>query len=548
MATMQSTAAYQRLRLVRYDSPAWLAYGALLLFFGLFVIFPIWTVVSNGGLAEWSRVFQNPRWVTALRNTLVMVALSTTTATAVGFLFAYATIKARIPWSPFFKLVALAPLISPPFVGGLSFILLFGRQGLITWHLLGVNFNIYGWHGLWLAQTLGFFPLAFLTLAGTMKALDPTLEQAASSLGARGATLFRSVTLPLLLPGISSAALLVAINVLSDFANPMLIAGNFRVLAPEAYAQVIGWSDYRMASVLATLLFIPTLILFVVQKRIAARRSVITVSGRGSRMAPVPVSPLTKAVLFVLCLMVALFQVAKFAVIFAGAFTKVWGINWSFTLDNFSYALFRNVELWNSLKFGAIAAVCCSVIATLAAFMIYTQRFPFHRALEVATLLPAAVPGTMLGLGYILAFNGAPFHLTGTAAVLILSMIVRYIPVGYQGAASSLRQIDRSIEQSASDLGARTLRAFKDVIVPLLRTAFTGALVYSFVKSINTLSAVIFLVSPGNVVASVSILNLAEQGYWGQAAAFASLLIVSAVLSMALFKLIAGRQGKLFDL
>src|SRR5690606_27110718 len=220
MATMQTTAPYQRLRLVRYDSPARLAYGALLLFFGLFVIFPIWTVVSNGGVAEWSRVFQNPRWVTALRNTLIMVVLSTTTATAVGFLFAYATIKARIPWSPFFKLVALAPLISPPFVGGLSFILLFGRQGLITWHLLGVNFNIYGWHGLWLAETLGFFPIAFLTLAGTMKALDPTLEQAASSLGARGGTLFRSVTLPLLVPGISSAALLVAINVLSDFANP----------------------------------------------------------------------------------------------------------------------------------------------------------------------------------------------------------------------------------------------------------------------------------------------------------------------------------------
>jgi len=538
----------KRFNELRHDPMAWAVYGALAVFFVLFVLYPVWIVVSSTGVGEWTRFFESARWRRAFQNTMIMVALSTTTATVLGFIFAYATVKAKIPGSRFFKLLALAPLISPPFVGGLAFILLFGRQGLVTWHLLGVQYNIYGWHGLWFVETISFFPLAYITLAGTMKALNPTLERAASSLGAKGWRTFRTVTLPLLLPGISSAALLVAINVLSDFANPMLIAGNFRLLATEAYAQIIGWADYRMASVLATILFLPTLVLFALQKRIAQRRSVVTVSGRGSRMESAPVSAPVKWVLFAICSIVSLFQLAKFAVIFAGAFTRIWGINWSFTLRNFEYALLRNVELWNSLKFGATAAVICAVTATLVAYFVYTNRFPLVKWLEVTAMLPAAIPGTMLGIGFILAFNTPPIALTGTGAIIVLSMVVRYVPVGYQAARSALLQIDRSIEQSASDMGARTLRTFKDVMAPLIKTSFTGALVYSFVKSINTLSAVIFLVSPGNVVASASILNLAEQGYWGQAAAFASALIATAVLALLLFRLIAGKNGRIFDL
>lgn len=554
LATMRQPApsrlqrAVKSLLHLRHEPSAWLAYGALVAFFFIFVFLPIWMVVSHAFQADWMRFFQTARWIQAFKNSILMVVLSTTTATALGFIFAYATIKAEIPGSRFFKLLALLPLISPPFVGGLSFILLFGRQGLITWHLLGIDANVYGWHGLWFVETMGFFPLAFLTLAGTMKSLNPTLEQAANSLGAKGGRIFRTVTLPLLLPGISSAALLVAINVLSDFANPMLIAGNFRLLATEAYAQIVGWADYGMASVLATILFLPTIVLFVVQKRVAARRSVVTVSGRGSRMDNVQVSPLMKWTLFTICSLVSLFQLSKFVVIFAGAFTRIWGINWSFTLANFEYAILRNSELWNSLRFGATAAVICAIIATLTAYFVYTRRFPLSRFLEVSALLPAAIPGAMLGIGYILSFNSGWLTLTGTGTLIVMSMVIRYIPVGYQSTLASLNQIDRSIEQSASDMGARTIRTFRDIMLPLIRTAFTGALVYSFVKSINTLSAVIFLVSPGNVVASASILNLAEQGYWGQAAAFASALIVMAVTALGLFKLLSGKNSRLFDL
>ncbi len=531
----------------RGDPAVWVTYGLAAAFLGLFVVYPLVRVAATPGWAQWHDLLTNPRWRAVLGNTALMVLLSTTTATALGFAFAYGVLRAQIPGAGLFRLVALAPLVTPPFVGGLSFIFLFGRQGLITYRLLGQEVNIYGWPGVWLAQTMAFFPVAYLAIGTVLRRISPTLEQAARALGAGPWHVFRTVVVPLAAPGIGAGALLVAIHVLADFGNPALIGGRFRVLATEAYAQVAGWADYRMAAVLGIVLFLPTLALFLVQRRLE-RVPVVTVVGRGATLPGVRPAGWVRAGLCGICGLTSLLMVAKYAVIFLGAFSRVWGYDHALTVHNFAYVVLATREFGNSVRFAAAAAGGAAVLATVLAYLVHRRALPLARVLDAVTLLPAAVPGTLLGVAYVLAFNAPPLALAGGGAIIVLSMIVRFLPVGYRSAVAALRQIDRSIEESAADLGATGLRVFWDIVLPLIRAAFSAALVYVFVRSINTLSAVVFLVSHGTGVASASILNFAEQGYWGQAAAMASSLIVLALAALGAFRLLLGGRVRLFEL
>ncbi|MEX2534458.1 MAG: iron ABC transporter permease [Trueperaceae bacterium] len=519
------------------------------LFMLLFIVYPLAVAIMTPRASDWLRAVSSARWQGTMLNTLQMAALSTTSSVVIGFLYAYAIVKARIPGKGLFKLVPLLPLITPPFVSGLAFILLFGRRGFVTYEVLGLNTNIYGWHGLWLAQTVSFFPIAFLAISGVLRSINPNLERAAQSLGARGGHTFRTITLPLAIPGIGAAALLVAIAVLGDFGNPMLIAGRFRVLATEAYLQISGWADMRMGAVLGLVLVAPALIFFVLQQKLQGSSSrYATVGGRGSRMDEAPVSAWVRWSLFAFCLLITVFMVAQYVVILIGAFTPVWGVDYSFTWQNFESTLVKSSQLWNSLRFAGVAALLCAAIATIAAFLVYRQRLPFGRALDVITLLPAAIPGTLLGISYVLAYNVPPLQLTGTGAIIVLSMVVSYLPVGYRICAATLQQLQPSIEESASDLGASGMRTFFDVVLPIIKTSFSAALIYCFVKAIGTLSAVVFLISHGTVVASASILNLAEQGYWGASAALASSLIAVALIALGIFRLIFGGRLNLFEI
>jgi iron(III) transport system permease protein len=525
--------------------------GAIILVVGLlavFVLFPVVRVLAQPGLAEWLRLFTDPRWLRLGSNTLMIAALSAASAVMLGFLFAYATSRPDVPFRNLFKLIAILPLVSPPFVGGLAFILLFGRRGIITYSLLGLRGDIYGWHGLWMVQTLAFFPIAYLSLAGVLRRINPTLEYAAQDLGAHGFRLFRTVTLPLALPGLASAALLVGIYALSDFGNPMLVGGAFKVLATETYTQVTGWGDLGMASALSAALLLPSLALFAAQRYWVEGRSYATVTGKGSFADPVPTPVPLRWALFAGCGLVALVLVATYAVVFVGAFARTWGVNWRPTLENFEYTVFRGAQLWNSIRFAGMAALGGSAFAVVAAFLIQRKRFPGRAAVDFIAILPAALPGTLIGVGYILAFNTPPFTLTGTATIIVAAMLFRTIPVGYRAAVAGLAQIAPSIEEGAADLGARPLRTLWDVTLPLIRSAFTSALVFTFIRSMNTLSAVIFLVSPGTVVASASILALAEHGDWGQASAMAASLMSAVFLVLLGFRLFTGGRMRLFEL
>ncbi len=535
-------------RQLALDPTAYLAIGVVAIFLLLFVLYPVVRVITFPKVATWRSFFEQARFVKILSNSLTVSGLTMLSATFVGFCFAYALSRPDFPGKPFFRAVSILPLISPPFVGGLAFILLFGRRGVITYGLLGLELDIYGWPGLWLVQTLAYYPVAVLSLSGVLRGINPTLEYAARDLGQGYWGTLRTVVLPLATPGIASAALLVSMYALADFGNPMLIGGNYRVLATEAYMQVTGLYNLPMAAVLSVALLVPTLGVFLLQRFWVDRKQYVTVTGKGGSLDPLPTPPVVKWALLVLLSLVSLVMVLVYGAIILSAFAKTWGVDWTITMANFGYAKAKLHDLWNSAYYALLAGLGTALFAVLSAYVVYRKSFAGRKILDFLAVLPGALPGTMVGIAWVLSFNGKPFMLTGTAAIVILCMLFRTLPVGYRSGVSALQQIDNSIEESAADLGANTFRTFIDVVIPLLKTAFTASLVYSFVKSINTLSAVIFLVSPGKNVAASSIMGLAEHGYWGQASALAVGLMGITFLALIAFRLVAGGKAKLFDL
>jgi len=516
---------------------------ALALFLAAFVLYPVVLVTLAPGLDDWSRVLGTPRWRQATLNTLTMVALSTSSSLVLGFLYAFAVTKGQVAGRRVFEVVPLLLLVTPPFVGGLAFLLLLGRRGLVTSTLLGLDVSIYGWHGLWLAQTLSFFPVAYVILRSTLLAIDPTLAQAARDLGASRGQVLRTVTLPLATPGLLAAALFIAIAVLSDFGNPMLIGGRFRVLATEVYTQLTGWASVGTSAALGLLLLVPAAAFFALQQHVQrrTRQRFATIGGRGTGLSEPPPKPLVRWTLFGVCALVTAFVAATYLVVVLGAVTRLWGVDPSFTGDHLRGVLRHVPELVNSIGFALLAAALCTVLSLLAAYVVQRCGVPLRSGLDLATLLPAAVPGTLMGVAYVLAFNTAPLRLTGTAAIIVLAMAVSYLPVGYRIFAAALAQLQPSLDDTARNLGASRMRTLVDVLLPLLRSAATAAFVFCFIQAVGTLSTVIFLVSFDTPLTSVTILNLAEQGQWGRAAALAATLVAITFVALAAVRGVVGR-------
>lgn len=521
--------------------------AAVGLFLLLFVLLPLLEAAVTPGADTWRSLPATGRFRTAAFNTLWITVLSSGSAVLLGLLYALAVSKFRIPGWRFLGWVPLLGLFSPPFVGALALILLFGRNGVVTSQLLGLDVSLYGWHGVWLAQTLAFFPLAYLVLAGVLRRVPSSLEQAAAGYGAGSLAVLRTVTLPLALPGIMAATLFVSLSVLSDFGTPMLLGGRFRVLATEAYNQVTGWGNLEAGTALGLVLLVPALIIYVLQLRSAAGERYATVGSRASFNQPLPLSPLLRWTLWAVCMAVAVVLMAKTIAIAVGAFANVWAFDYTPTLRHFSWVSARLGDLTNTLKLAPLAALLATAVSLFAAFLVHAARIRGRSLLDLTTLLPAAIPGTLLGIAYVLAFNDGPVRLTGSALLIVISMAVGSLPTAYRIIAAALVQMRSSMYEAAGNLGAGWARVFTDVAVPLLRGPVASAVMLVFIQSLGTLSAVIFLVSPGLNLASVSILNLAEEGYWGGAAALATVLMLLGAGMLALARLVLGRSFRPFE-
>jgi iron(III) transport system permease protein len=467
-------------------------------------------------------------------------------STVIGFIFAYAVTRVDIPWKRFFNVTATFPIIAPPFMMSLSAILLFGKQGFVSKMILGnlIEFKIYGFYGLLVVETLTYFPTAYLTLYGVLQAIDPALEDAALDLGASKGKVFRSITLPLATPGLASAFLLVFSQSLADFGNPMILAGNYTILATQAYLTIVGMYNMKGGAALAILLLIPSLIAFVLQKYWVSRKSYVTVTGKPSSARIKMDHPLTKVSIFGLCILLAGIIFLFYGMVFFGSLVKLWGANHTLTLINYKHVFTVGWEfIKDTLLLSSIATPIAGILAMVIAFLVVRKNFPGKRLMEMVSLLTFAVPGTVVGIGYILAFNEPPLVLTGTAAIIVLLFIFRDIAVGVQTGIAELQQIDPSIEEASTDLGADSSFTFRKITLPLITPAFYSGLAFTFVKCMTAISAVIFVVSGKWNLITIAILGSVENSDLSQAAAFSVVIIVFILLALWLIQFLVNRVG-----
>jgi len=532
----------------------------LLIFYFLFtfVAFPIFQVIKNSMYIEgkWDfsnylAIFSKRYFIQPFINSIVLGIYTATIGTIAGFIFAYGLTRTSLPFKNFFRLTATFPIISPPFIVALAAILLFGRAGSLTpWikNLIG-EYSVYGLGGLVLVETIAYSPTAFLVLFGILQAIDPSLEEASMDLGASRIKVFSTVTLPLATPGIASAWLLVFIQSMADFGNPMVISGNFRVLSVQAFLQITGMYDLPRGSTLAMLLLIPTLIAFFIQKYWVSRKSYVTVTGKPTGATIKNLEWYIKLPVYGSCLFYTGIVLLFYGTIVYGSFQTLWGVDPTLTLNNYVQMFEVGKDyLIDSITLSTAATPITGLVGIFISYLIIRKKFIGRGLMEFISMLTFAVPGTVVGIGYILAFNQKstmmPFILTGTAWIIILLLIFRNMPVGIRSGIAALQQIDPAIEEASTDLGADSNTTFRKITLPMIAPAFFSGLAYSFVKAMTAISAVIFVVSGRWNLITIAILGFVDNTQYARAAAMSLLLIAIVVVALGIIQFIVNRIGR----
>ena len=540
----------------------------LITFLTLFILYPLAILLVDsfyGGegftLATFQKVMAMPTFRTAIGNTLKVGFLVGILSTIVGLLFAYVEVYVKM-WKfvgGLFKVVSMLPVVSPPFVLSLSMIMLFGKAGIITYFLLGMEDNsVYGFWGIVIVQTLTFFPVCYMMLKGLLKNIDPSLEEAARDMGASRSKVFLTVTLPLLLPGLGNAFLVTFIESIADFANPMIIGGSYDTLATTIYLQITGAYDKQGAAAMAVVLLCITLGMFIVQKYYLEAKTAATLTGKASRGRMLIDDRSVTVPLTLLCSLATIFVIMMYACVPIGALFPTWG--YKFTPLTFKwfgqvFTKYKGLRAFrDSFVLSLIAAPITALLSMIISYLVVKRRFKAKGFIEAVSMLAMAVPGTVLGVGYIRGFSGGVFHtgflqgLYGSAAILVIVFVVRSLPTGTRSGISALRQIDKSIEESAYDMGADSFKVFMTVTLPLIKDSFLSGLVTAFVRSITAISAIILLVTPSVYLITVQINEFAEKGAYSIACAFATILILityGSVLLMNLFIKYFGTSKKI---
>ena len=534
----------------------------IFLFLVLFIVYPLSILLVDSvyeenqiTLSVFARIFGMSGFRKAISNTLQLGFISGILATLVGFLFAYVDMYVSVGnkfVKGLFKIVSVLPVVSPPFVLSLSAIMLFGRTGIITRSLFNLSTTkLYGLPGICLVQTLTFFPVCYLMLKGLLKNIDPSLEEAARNIGASRWKVFTSVTLPLLLPGLGNAFLVTFIESVADFANPMIIGGNFDTLATSIYLQLTGAYDKSGATAMAVVLLFISMGLFIVEKYRLERKSVATLTGKASRERMRIKDKSVRVPLVTISIVISLFVIVLYILVVFGSLFKIWGRNYSLSLKWYQY-IFKNngyKVFLDSIWLSLIASPITAFISMIIAYLVVKRKFAGKGFMEFIAMLAMAVPGTVLGVGFIRGFNSGIFHsgfmqgLYGTGAILVIVFIVRSLPIGTRSGIAALRQIDKSIEESAYDLGADSFTVFTTVTLPLIKDSFFSGLVTTFVRSITAISAIILLVTPQFVLITVRINEHAEKGNYGIACAYATILIIITYTAITLMNLFTGKFG-----
>ena len=495
-------------------------------------------------------------------NSLWMGFLVGIITTILGLAFALLVTRTNIKAKGLIRTASLLPIITPPFVIGLALILLFGRAGAVNVFLewaFGIPPTrwLYGLTGILIAQILAYTPIAFLVLIGVVEGVSPSMEEASQTLRASRWNTFWTVTFPLMRPGLANAFLLGFIESLADFGNPLVLGGQYEVLSTQIFFSIAGaQGDQGMAAVLSLVLLLFTLSAFYAQRRWLGKKSYATVTGKGDSGVHIKLPKRVTWGAYITAFPFFTMSLIVYGMILFGGFVETWGYKHNFTLKHYieefslywsnDYGLMWEGAAWNSfwttLQISAISAPLTAGLGLLTAYILVRQKFWGKDIFEFVTMLSFAIPGTVIGVGYILAFNVPPIEITGTGVILIVCFMFRNMPTGIRAGIAAMSQLDPSLDEASLTLGAKSFTTLRKILLPLLRPALIAALVFSFVRAMTAISAVIFLVSADYDMATSYILGRVEFGDYGLAIAYSSVLILVMLCAIGLIQFIVGKR------
>jgi iron(III) transport system permease protein len=556
MSAVLDGGARVRLRVHWTDRIAHLALVALALVLAVFLAGPLAAIlvqsVENArgefvGLANFVAYFATPALAESLWNSVWVSLLVTAVVVPAALAFAYALARSCMPLKGVFRTIALAPLLAPSLLSAIALIYWFGNQGVLKdWMLaLGIA-SIYGAPGIVLAEIFAVFPHALMILVTALSLADARLYEAADAMGTRRVRKFFTITLPGAKYGIASAAMVSFTLVITDFGIPKVIGGNFNVLATDVFKLVIGQHDFQKGAVVAIFLLAPALLTFVVD-RFVQRRQTSMLTARAVPYAPRP-SRGFDAVMTAYCILAAVIVFAVFGMAIYASFVKFWPYDLSFSLRHYVLGLVDSEvggAFWNSLRLAFFTSIAGTAVVFAGAYLVEKTRGAdwLRPAVQLAALVPMAVPGLVLGLGYIFFFNSPqnPLNfLYSTMTLLVLCTVVHFYTTGHLTALTALKALDGEFESVSASLKVPFWRTFRRVTLPICTPALVDISRYFFINAMTTISAVVFLYSPDTKVASIAILNLDEAGEPGAAAAMA-VLIAAASLAVSIAYVGVGR-------
>lgn len=490
--------------------------------------------------------FSKPVVVQSLYNSLYVSIWTTVITTLLAFFFSYGLTRTTIRLKKTLYYMSMAPLIAPSLLQAMVLISLFGANGLITSGLLKTEWNIYGPVGIIISEVLYCFPHAMIILYTTLSAVDTRLDEAASSLGASGITTFFRVTVPTARYGIFSAAALVFNLTITDFGNPIIIGRGYRVLATEIYLQVIGMQRFDMGTTIAVILLVPSVLAFMLNYYFTQKSNSLVSSQAKPTLTP---SRRVKKYSFTsYCWLLAGILFSVIIIVVIKAFVKLWMYDWNLTLKHFNFRIPGGLSvLWTSLWVSVFVAVIGAAVTMVNGYIIEKKKPFFAQPLYMLSVIPAAIPGLVMGLSYILIFNtkflGLDEILYGKPALIIINIIVCNFTLGTLSSISNMKNIDMEMDEAATSLGAGINNTFLKIIFPLNRISFMSNLIYYFMRSMVTISAVIFLISPDVHLAAISVINLEKDGKEGASSAMTTLIILVVILVISLLTILLKKSG-----
>lgn len=519
----------------------------------VFFALPLFSILSRSvetpdgyGLGNFATTFATARFWQLVQNSFSMAGLATLGGVTLAYGYAFALQRTHAPVKPVLRMVALMPLFAPSLVQAQGLILLLGRNGALN-RFLGFDIDIYGFWGTAIANLLYAFPYAFLILSAALAVADQRLYESAEVLGASRLRMFLTVTLPETRYGIAAACFVTFTLVMTDFGNAMVIGGDFNVLATEVYNQVIGQAQFALGAVIGVALLVPAMLARTAERRINRRQhALVTAQSRPLEVRP---SRGRDTAFTAYAVLVASVILSVLVIVVVASFVRLWPYNMTFTLKHYQFDVQNGAApLWNSIYIALATAVLGVLMAGLAAIVAQKVRNPLTGPLSVLAILPSAVPGMVLGLGYVITFNNPanPLNvLFGSFALIVILNVYYNHAQAFLISSTSLRQIGGTFDEASTMLGAGMLRTLRKVTLPIVWPTLLGVGVFYFMRAMVSLSAVIFLVTPSTQVAAVSVLQLSDRGAVNQAAAFSvciMAIVVGCLLSVRLILVLAGAR------